>query len=128
MSVITPFDNQAASPDDDHQYDQMNLAYKVMLYMAACSRGVIKNSEGEWVPLDFFTELRQKYGFTLLYKETETYQTLAMKREMAELPVHNTRLIYVANFVDKSTYEQDSFLCDAVEMKCLCDTVRNTNS
>jgi hypothetical protein len=128
LSVITPFENQAASPDDDHQYDQMNLAYKVMLYMAACSRGVIKNSAGEWVPLDFFTELRQKYGFTLLYKETETYQTIAMEREMANIPVHNTRLIYMANFVDNSTYEQDSFLCDAIEMKCLCDTVRNTNS
>ena len=51
-----------------------------------------------------------------------------MKREMAELPVHNTRLIYVANFIDNSTCEQDSFLCDVIEMKCLCDTVRNTNS
>ena len=70
----------------------------------------------------------QKYGFTLLYNETVTYQTIAIELDMANLPVHNTRLIYMANFVDNSTYEQDSFLCDAIEMKCLCDTVRSTNS
>lgn len=123
VSVITAFDNQAASPDDNHQYNQMDLAYKVMLYLAACNRGMVKSTTGEYIPLPYFKELREKYGFSLLYRETETYQTLAMEREIAELPVHSTRLIYMANFIDKEMNEDDSFILEAVDMKCMCDTV-----
>lgn len=100
LAVIVPFDNQAASFDDNHQYDQMDLAYRVMMYIGACARGYIKTDGGTVIPLHYFDELRQKWEFSMLYSGTETEQTRGMEREM-QVEVFVTRLIYRCKIVNK---------------------------
>lgn len=119
LAVISSFDNQAASEDDDHQFNQMDLAYKVMLYISACARGFIKTSSGEWVPLNFFQKLMEDHDFNVNYKGTETEQTRGMQNELA-VEVFVTRLIYLCKFIDKSTAELPSAILDQIDLNCLC--------
>lgn len=108
LAVIVPFYNQAASFDDNHQYDQMDLAYRVMMYIGACARGYIKTEGGTVIPLHYFDELRQKWEFSMLYSGTETEQTRGMEREM-QVEVFVTRLIYRCKLVNKEQLT-DQFL------------------
>lgn len=127
LAVITAFDNQAASADVDHQYDQMNLAYKIMMYIAKCQRGYI-NSPWGWKKLTFFDDLRVKYNFSLTYKGTETESTRGMQNEMQE-EVFVTRLIYVCKFTSKELASEEErpgaiLQYGGVHMDCGCNTIQ----
>lgn len=123
LAVITPFDNQAASADDDTQYDSMDLPYKVMTYIAQCARGSVKTEDGKWVPVDYFKKLGADYDFNINYRGLETEQTRAMEREMGDIDVFVTRLIYVCNFVSKELVERgDSAPLEGFTLDCGCGT------
>lgn len=89
--VITDFDNQAASEDMRHQYNNMDLSYRVMLYL------------NQLRLTDFFSELRKTADFSYLYEGIETEQTRGMVRELGEKDVFVHRLIYRCTFMDKQT-------------------------
>jgi hypothetical protein len=88
LAVITNFDNQAASEDMDHQFDQMDIAYNLMLYL----------HKAQYMP--FFDDLRKKYDFSMKYNGVETQQTRGMASDF-EIDVFVFRLVYTCTFLSK---------------------------
>lgn len=124
IAVITNFDNQAASPDDDYQYEIMNLPGRVKMWLAACSRGYAVAPDGSVSELDFFKELGMKYDFNVNYRGEHTEQTRGMHNKF-EQPVFITRLIYLCNFTHKDVGEIPGVLIpdkDHIIMKCGCNS------
>lgn len=111
LIVITNFDNQAASPDLNHQYNMMDLSYKLMLYINSIKNG----------PL--FEQLMKDYDFSINFRGVETEQTRGMENEM-EIEVFVHRLVYLCKFVSKeSSIEPGEILPeDGIDMNCLCET------
>lgn len=117
LAVITNFDNQAASDDDKHQYRQMDLAYKLMIYLHQARNG------------EFFKELREGYDFQMAYKGVETEQTRAMERELGEVDVFVFRLMYICTFLSKEVMDMtpSAELKEISSLKLLDMTVDSTD-
>lgn len=114
--VITRFDNQNASPDMGHQYNDMNLSYKVMRYL-----NKVSNS-------DYFKQLRDDFDFSYTFRGIETNQTRGMRSEF-EIEVFVHKLIYTVKIIDKETSNDNTvniILPDGgVHMLCKCDEVKS---
>lgn len=109
VAVITALDNIAASPDEEHQYDQLDLAYKVMLYLYR-----VQHTE-------FFKNLMEGFDFALAYHGTETEQTRGMANELEDIRVNIQRLQYEATIISKEIPAgADGAVLGYVDVICGC--------
>lgn len=109
LAVITALDNIAGSPDEDHQYEQLDLAYKVMLYLYK-----VQHSE-------FFKKLMEGFDFALAYRGTETEQTRGMANELEDIRVNIQRLQYEGTIISKEIPAgEDGATLEDVNVICGC--------
>lgn len=113
LIVMTLLDNPSASEDEGYQYEQMDLHYKVMLYV-----NQVRHAE-------FFRTLMQNHDFNINFRGVETEQTRGMGRDF-ETKVNVHRLVYVCEFLSKESNLDTMIDLEHVEMNCQCGEVSAT--
>lgn len=113
LVVITPFDNPAASSDDDVQYDYIDLSGKVIRYIAKAKR------EGA------FKELSDKYGFSFVFSgidaDSPRYKTNKQEYEVVQ---HN--LVYTGKgfMLDLDKDINQTAPIEQIDINCQCGDVK----